>query len=226
MQNTSTYFRRVVTQSWCAFIFEQGRGVYHKINCCRWVVSGFLPSGHLTRTWQLLWQTKVTLQGRTFLVFVCFQCWKLNKHITATRNVCHSPTEECTIFPHQKKILVLKESTKSKHFKSPELAFSALTIITKSLIIWTGRSIWVESKSTVQDRRWTHKQWVRLVTEDAWVQFALPTQSCWTLSLGLCLFSNREMWLQDSRHTSASFPPANYGIGCKYLPAKAIQTFQ
>lgn len=214
MWNTSTYFRRVVTQSWCAFIFEQGRGVYHKITFCSWVMSGFLPSGHLTRAWQLLWQTKTTLQGMTFLVFVFFQCcYTQQLHIT---NV--SLQQRSAPFSHIKhRYWCWKRALRAN------ILYHALTVTTENLIIWTGRHIWVEPKPTLQDRRWIHKQWVRcwLVTGDAWVQFALPTQ---TLSLELSLFSNKEMWLQEGKDTSASFPPANYGIGCKYLPTKAIQT--
>lgn len=146
-------------------------------------------------------------------------------HITTTPNLCHPLTEESTLFPHQTKILMLKDSTGSKHFKSPELAFSALTVISESLIFCTGRHIWVEPEPALQDRRWMHKQWVRcwFGDRDARVH-QLTTQSCWALSLEPCLFSNWEMWLQDGRHTSASLPAANYGIGCKYLPSKAIQT--
>lgn len=149
MWNTSTYFRHVVTQSWCAFVFEW---VYHNITCvqlsCVWV----------SPLWPLDQSAAVTVadqnnRTRKDLSSICL--FSMLLHITATHNICRPLTEECTLFPHQTKMLVLKESTKSKHFKS------CITFITESLIIWTDRHIWVESKPTPQDRRWIHRQWVR-----------------------------------------------------------------
>lgn len=76
-------------------------------------------------------------------------CFSVLLHITTAHNILHPPTEERTLFPHQTKILMLKEGTESKHFISPELAFFALTVISESLIICMGQCIWVEPKPTL-----------------------------------------------------------------------------
>lgn len=220
MHNTSTYFRCVVTQSWCAFIFKQDRGVYH--NNLLWLSCVWVSS-----LWPLDQNEAVTVADQSYhtmndLSAICL--FSVLLHITPPHN---KPTEECTL-SHIKQRYWCWKSTESKHFISHELAFSAVTVISESLIICTGRPIWVEPKPVLQDIRWIHKQWVRcwLVTGNAWIQFALPTQSCWALSLELCLFINWEMWLQDGRHISASFPPPNYGISCTNLPTNMIQTYK